>query len=259
MLHKNFPFEFKNLDEAGTFEATVAVFGNVDKGGDRIIRGAFKKTLAAWAASGDPIPVIFNHDWGTPDAHIGVVSQARETRDGLHVTGRLDVDDNPVARQVHRLMMRRSLKEFSFGYSVPEGGSRRTKDGVTELLELELAEVGPTLKGMNPSTELHSVKNAVLGENDLQRELQEVKATLADVRAELEDLKRSKAEATDEEPVAVRSVDPLRRDSDRLAIHVATGSVPRPASKPSRTPATDELKARSRDLILGLLSERDGK
>src|SRR4051812_39383926 len=58
MLHKNFPFEFKNLDDAGTFEATVAVFNNVDKGGDRILPGAFEKTLAQWQASGDPIPVI---------------------------------------------------------------------------------------------------------------------------------------------------------------------------------------------------------
>src|ERR1044072_2698266 len=109
MLHKNFPFEFKTLDDAGTFEATVAIFGNVDKGGDRIMPGAFEKSLAAWKASGDPIPVIFNHDWGTPDAHIGVVEEDVETTKGLFVRGRLDVADNPVAKQVHRLMQRRSL------------------------------------------------------------------------------------------------------------------------------------------------------
>jgi hypothetical protein len=27
--------------------------------------------LAAWRVSGDPVPVIWSHDWGTPDAHIG--------------------------------------------------------------------------------------------------------------------------------------------------------------------------------------------
>ena len=137
------------------------MFGNVDKGGDRIMPGAFTKTLAAWRASGDPVPVIWSHDWNTPDAHIGVAyaKDMKQTHRGLLVKGRLDVDDNPIARRVHKLMSRRSLKEFSFGYSVPSGGQRKADDGANELIEIDLYEVGPTLKGMNPATELHSVKS----------------------------------------------------------------------------------------------------
>ena len=56
-------------------------------------------------------------------------------------------------------MSRRSLKEFSFGYSVPSGGQRKADDGANELIELDLYEIGPTLKGMNPATELHTVKS----------------------------------------------------------------------------------------------------
>jgi len=162
MLHKSFDILDAKADaERGTFEATVDVFGNVDKGGDRIVPGAFKGTLAKWAESGDPIPVILSHQWDNPMAHIGVVDEAKETDKGLWVRGTLDVKDNDVARQVHRLMSRRSLKEFSFGYAVPKGGERRAKDGANELTEIELAEVGPTLKGMNPATELHAVKTAL--------------------------------------------------------------------------------------------------
>ena len=98
MLTKSAPFEFKSIDDAGTFEATVAVFGNVDKGGDRIINCAFTNSLERWQQSGDPIPVIFNHDWSSPHAHIGVVEHAEETDRGLWVKGRLDVTDNDVAR-----------------------------------------------------------------------------------------------------------------------------------------------------------------
>jgi HK97 family phage prohead protease len=79
---------------AGTFEATVAVFNNVDKGGDRIIPGAFAKTLAQWEASGDPIPVIFNHDWGPGRAHRRRREGDRDRPRGLFVKGRLDVADN---------------------------------------------------------------------------------------------------------------------------------------------------------------------
>jgi hypothetical protein len=56
-------------------------------------------------------------------------------------------------------MQRRSLKEFSFGYDIPPGGRRKASDGANELIEIDLHEVGPTLKGMNPDTELHGVKS----------------------------------------------------------------------------------------------------
>ena len=50
-------------------------------------------------------------------------------------------------------------KTFSFGYSVPSGGQRKADGGANELIEIDLYEVGPTLKGMNPATELHAVKS----------------------------------------------------------------------------------------------------
>jgi uncharacterized protein len=164
MHTKSVPFELKSGTDEGTFEALVAVFGNVDRGGDRIVPGAFKDTLAKWSASGDPIPVIFNHAWSDAHAHVGVVDQAMETPKGLLVKGKLDVSDNDVARQVYKLMKRRTLKEFSFGYEVPKGGEKRAKDGANELLAIDLVEVGPTLKGMNDSTELLAVKSALVAD-----------------------------------------------------------------------------------------------
>lgn len=76
-------------DRNGTFSALVSVFGNVDHGGDRVMPGAFTKSLARWEASGDPIPVIWNHAWDNPAAHIGKVnpSDAVETAEGLVVMG----------------------------------------------------------------------------------------------------------------------------------------------------------------------------
>jgi HK97 family phage prohead protease len=160
--HKSFGLTKAATSDAGWFTATVAVFNNVDKGGDRILPGAFKKTLEKWRRSGDPIPVIWSHEWTSPDAHIGVADphDVVETEKGLLVRGKLDIDDNDIARRAYKLMQRRSLKEFSFGYSVPPGGQRRANDGANEIIEIDpLVEVGPTLKGMNPATELHGVKS----------------------------------------------------------------------------------------------------
>jgi HK97 family phage prohead protease len=281
MLHKSFDIlDAKADSEAGTFEATVAVFGNVDKIGDRILPGAFKDTLAKWAESGDPIPVILSHQWDNPMAHIGVVDEATETDKGLWVKGTLDVKDNDVARQVHRLMKRRSLKEFSFGYSIPKGGERRAKDGANDLIRVELAEVGPTLKGMNPATELHAVKSALdekasgmAGLMQRMRQMldrqeapttEEMLALARRITDELgapakADEHEEKADVTDKETKESRSVDPLRRQADAVALEWLRDGVPEQAptkKQPQLEPEVplDELKQRMRDEMLMHLS-----
>jgi HK97 family phage prohead protease len=155
---------------AGQFEAIVAVFGNKDSWGDIIVPGAFEADLAAWKASGDPIPVIWSHQWGDPDAHIGVVLEAREVAAGelggehpagLWVKGQLD-DDNPVATRVHKLLKGRRVKQFSFAYDEIDSGPG-THNGVEGWLlkALKTFEVGPTLVGMNQETTLLGAKSAV--------------------------------------------------------------------------------------------------
>lgn len=156
--------EYKALEDAdgkatGQVEALVSVFNNVDLQGDRILPGAFQKSIAEWKASGDPVPVVFSHDWGDVWSHIGVVDDMRESEDGLVVKYSLDIQDNPVAAQAYRLMKRRSLKEHSFAYDIVK--ERTAKDGANELQELKVIEVGPTLKGANPETELIGVKGAL--------------------------------------------------------------------------------------------------
>lgn len=173
MPTKTFPAHFKADGADGTFEAVVAVYNNVDLQGDRILPGAFANTLAEWRASGDPIPVVFSHQWQDLDAHLGGVDPADAVElepgderlpdtlaelGGLWVRGTLDMDD-PAAAKVHRKMSQRLIKEFSFAYDIRAGGSKRGSDGVTELTDLDLFEVGPTLKGANPATVLIAAKD----------------------------------------------------------------------------------------------------
>ena len=47
MERASFNLKIKSVDEAGKFTGIGAVFGNVDLGGDRIMPGAFTRTLAA--------------------------------------------------------------------------------------------------------------------------------------------------------------------------------------------------------------------
>ena len=160
-----------DLGEDGTFEAVVSVFGNVDFAGDRIVEGAFANSLDRWKASGDPIPVIWSHQWHDPAAYIGSVDPANivelaagdpelpaSIRDlgGLKVKAHIDTDD-PMGRKVQKLLKSRAVREFSFAYDVIEE-AKNEDDNINELLEVDLIEVGPTLKGANPLTELIGAK-----------------------------------------------------------------------------------------------------
>jgi len=140
--------------------------------------GAFTESLRRWEASGDPIPIIFAHEWDNLDAHIGQVQQAKELLagdellpeglkglGGLWVRGGLNMDEEFAAR-VWKKMQQRTLKQFSFAYDVLDSKRVSDKERVSanhyqDLLELDLMEVGPCLVGMNPETELLTVKRAL--------------------------------------------------------------------------------------------------
>lgn len=276
MEHKSFALlESKADGESGQFTALVSTFGNVDKVGDRIVRGAYSKTLERYRKSGNPIPIVFAHDWSNPWAHIGYADakDVTETERGLLVKGHLDIGDNEVAKQVWRLMKRGTLKEFSIGYSVPPGGERRAKDGANEITEIDLAECGPCLKGIDPNTELHTVKAAVMaagdgsadvgtrpGGDDGDQELHQLKAQVAELAARVEELEE-KAEVASKEPEQVREVDPLLEQSRQAVLEIQSDGAslrksPEPAEpEPEPEPIDEaELRRRSRDAMFEVLA-----
>lgn len=161
-LEKRYPLaSFKALPDAdgkaGQFEAIVSVFGNVDYQGDKVLKGAFTKSLQKWRESGDPIPVIFSHDWQDPFAHIGKADPAlaEETDVGLKLVGSLDVH-KPYAAQVFDLLKERRIREWSFSYDVID--EKMQTDRSNELRVVDLIEAGPTLKGANDQTVTIGVK-----------------------------------------------------------------------------------------------------
>jgi HK97 family phage prohead protease len=145
---------------AGEFWATAAVFDNIDSYGEVIRGGAFMDTLAEKAASGDPFPVIFQHNWADPFANIGTVLEIKENAGALLYKGKVDLD-NPFAAQVYRLMKGRRIVQQSFGFDIIEAGWA-TVDGqeVYEITKVKLYEVGPCLVGVNQSTKLLGIKSS---------------------------------------------------------------------------------------------------
>jgi HK97 family phage prohead protease len=215
-------------EPTGEFEAIVSVFNNVDLGGDRVMPGAFTKSLARWQKSGDPIPVIWNHMWDNPDAHIGAINpaDAEETDAGLKVRGQIDLD-NPFAAQVYRLLSQRRVKEFSFGYNVRD--EKPDSRGVNELREVDIIEAGPTLKGMNPATELLAVKALAAADDPtdsdrlaaIERDIAQIKSWLAadrDGAGAPEPTEPSVEPPTNSDPVESKAADPDEDIRIRIAL-----------------------------------------
>jgi HK97 family phage prohead protease len=191
----------------GEFMAIVSVFGNPDGIGDIVVPGAYVDDIKEWTDSGDPMPVIWSHDWSDPESHIGALKGWREmwpgdpelpeklkANGGLWVHGQNDVGDNARADRVSKLLAGRRVKQFSFAYDEIDSGWGK-HNGVEGWLlrKLHVFEVGPTLVGMNQMTDLLAAKRLVVDVSNLWRERSkaggrqpaDVADTLAEIKAAL--------------------------------------------------------------------------
>jgi HK97 family phage prohead protease len=159
------------VEQEGEFSALVAAFGNVDRGKDRILPGAFARSLDDWRASGKRIPIIWHHLATDPSMIIGSADPAKshETPEGLVLVGQLNIDRSAAAAQIRDLLKNGDVSGWSFGYAIKR--QRAAAGGVTELLELDILEAGPTPMPMNTAARTISVKGEEVPEPEPDRPL----------------------------------------------------------------------------------------
>jgi HK97 family phage prohead protease len=139
--------EWKSAGSSGELEGYVSVFGNVDQGGDVVLPGAFRKTLADWKNSRQPLPLIADHDL-TTDGVIGSVREAKEDPVGLWV--RAGFSSDPKAQSVRTKMVEGHLKGMSFTYeTVKHYMGQVAGKSARFLQELKLFEATVTPFPMN--------------------------------------------------------------------------------------------------------------
>ncbi len=121
-------------DDSGLVSGLAWKFGAPDRIGDWVEPGAFKSIKL-------PVPMLFGHDMNDP---IGTWDIAEEKSDGLHITGKLLVDDVARAREVRALVKSGAVRGISIGFitkasSPRSGGGRSIKS--LELLEASLVTI----------------------------------------------------------------------------------------------------------------------
>jgi uncharacterized protein len=153
----------------------ASLFGDVDKGGDVVLAGAYAASLAAVKAAGRNIKMLWQHDPAQP---IGVWDEVREDSRGLWVKGRI-LDAVARGREAAALIEAGAVDGLSIGYRTVKA-SRNTK-GQRLLSELELWEVSLVTFPMLPSARVGS-KGAETALGDVLRDMA---ATFERARVEL--------------------------------------------------------------------------
>ncbi len=131
-------------------EGYASYFGEVDRGGDIVAKGAYGGSLAALAAKGGQVKMLWQHDPAQP---IGVWDEVREDARGLFVKGRI-LADVEKGREAAALIAAGAIDGLSIGYRTVKA----TKDdkGRRLLTELELWEVSLVTFPMLPSARVGS-------------------------------------------------------------------------------------------------------
>jgi HK97 family phage prohead protease len=232
--------------EEGVFEAIVAAY-NVDSVNDRIVPGAFRDSLAQWKSSGDPVPVLWNHNSDDPDYHIGYVLEAEERPEGLWVKARIDLDE-PKSKKIYKLLKGRRCRAFSFGYDILDARPGKKDDGsdVQELHRLGLHEISPVLYPANRATSLLDVKRAMPPE--LAHGISErMEAAMALTWPETITVQTAKAAERVLSPDQAAAFERLGKALDQLDAEYATAEAETKAAPPGFTPKP--IVARIRKLV----------
>jgi len=160
------PLDLKAVAEDGEFEGYLSTFGNVDRGMDMVMPGAFRRTLKERKLSS--IKLLRDHDTRKV---IGKWLSMDEDDRGLKVRGKLFAGTVQLATETLALMREGALDAMSIGYRTIKA-QWDEEQGVRKLLDLDLWEGSIVTFPMNEMATVDAVKND-LTITDVERILRE--------------------------------------------------------------------------------------
>jgi HK97 family phage prohead protease len=172
----SFKVDADSVTEAGEFSGYASTFGNKDQGGDIVMPGAFDAWLSVWNESGDPLPLLWQHDGRDPR---GVLHTLTPDAKGLFTKGQVNMNTE-AGRDAREYLIQKAVTGFSIGYDIYPGGIQYDpKQDAYLLTNIELWEVSLATFPMNRSARIETVKSVLTrgGEptlRDIERALREI-------------------------------------------------------------------------------------
>jgi HK97 family phage prohead protease len=157
--------EFKAQGDDWLVDGYVATFNDVDMGNDKIMPGAFKKTLR----DRPKVRFLMSHD---PALVLGIPKKLREDEKGLF--GSFKISKTTLGEDVHELLLDGALDSFSIGYHAVEW--KITEGDIRQLDEIALFETSLVSLPMNPEATVTRVKYMSLADKAiyLRKQLDEL-------------------------------------------------------------------------------------
>lgn len=186
--YKTFEFKLDGVDEEkeeGRIEGYASTFGNIDLGLDRVMKGAFKKTLKE---NKGRFPILADHN---PTDHIGWNEQASEDDVGLKVKGSLLLTVQKAKEKYALAKKAMELKTpmgLSIGYMTIQAEPDKENFNIRNLKELKLFEYSLVTFPMNTQAMVTAAKsfNAVDKINILLQHLKSENISLKDLELALQ-------------------------------------------------------------------------
>lgn len=136
--------EFRKENGRFHFKGYASTFGNIDRGQDRVLPGAFKETIADFEMRGHFVPLLWAHDHNYP---IGQIDKMYEDDKGLFVEAHMVEDVDIVKGRAAPLVEKNILKSMSIGYRAEE--YKWVDDNVRNLIRISLFEISLVPVPMN--------------------------------------------------------------------------------------------------------------
>lgn len=145
------PFDVKALTSR-EISGHGSVFRNVDLGGDVVVPGAFRKSLAEHKDNGTLPQMFWMHQ---PDQVPGMWTEMRESEKGLQVKGELA--DTALGNDMRTLAKMKAVRGLSIGYRPTDIDF--DAQGNRLLKSIDLIEVSLVSLAMNPLAQIESAKS----------------------------------------------------------------------------------------------------
>ncbi|MEM8773447.1 MAG: HK97 family phage prohead protease [Pseudomonadota bacterium] len=166
--------ETLTVKDGVVIEGYASLFGDTDRGGDVVERGAYAASLKKLEAERGQVKMLWQHDPAQP---IGVWDEVREDEKGLYVKGRL-LPEVERAREAAALIAEGAINGLSIGYRTVK--ATKNDKGQRLLKELELWEVSLVTFPMLPSARV-----GAKGETLAAQDLRELALTFEGARQEM--------------------------------------------------------------------------
>lgn len=139
-------------DSSGKIAGWGSIFDNVDAYGERVLKGAFLKSLDAHRTRGSMPKMLWQHN---PDTPIGRWTKAVEDGRGLYVEGTLNLKTTN-GRDAFEHLQAGDVDGMSIGYREVRA---KANSNVRDLIELDLFEVSVVVFPANREATVAAVKS----------------------------------------------------------------------------------------------------